>query len=102
MKSVKAIYGLSPMQQGMQFHSLNAPESGVYIQQFCCRLRGSLDHEAFARRLLFGRGWRNRSRRSTIALSSKSSDSIGAAFQRQGSAKSWRNCWRRTAVRDSR
>ena len=49
MKSVEAIYGLSPMQQGMQFHSLNAPESGVYIQQLCCRLRGSLNHEAFAR-----------------------------------------------------
>ena len=48
-KSVEAIYGLSPMQQGMQFHSLSAPESGVYIQQFCCRLRGTLNQEAFAR-----------------------------------------------------
>ncbi|HEX5081472.1 MAG TPA: amino acid adenylation domain-containing protein, partial [Blastocatellia bacterium] len=48
-KSVESIYGLSPMQQGMLFHSLSDPESGVYIQQLSCRLRGSLDHEAFAR-----------------------------------------------------
>lgn len=46
--NIEAIYGLSPMQQGMQFHSLTAPGSGVYVQQFCCRLRGSLNEKAFA------------------------------------------------------
>ena len=47
--NIEAIYGLSPMQQGMHFHSLTAPESGVYVQQFHCRLRGPLDDAAFER-----------------------------------------------------
>ena len=47
--NIEAIYGLSPMQQGMHFHSLTAPESGVYVQQFHCRLRGPLDDAAFDR-----------------------------------------------------
>src|SRR5690348_14050565 len=32
--NVEAAYPLSPMQQGMLFHSLAAPESGFYITQF--------------------------------------------------------------------
>ncbi|HEY0173923.1 MAG TPA: amino acid adenylation domain-containing protein [Pyrinomonadaceae bacterium] len=47
--NIEAIYALSPMQQGMHFHTLTAPESGVYVQQFCCRLRGPLDEAAFER-----------------------------------------------------
>src|SRR5688572_6438112 len=44
---VESIYPLSPMQQGMLFHSLSAPDSGVYFEQLSCELRGSLDLEAF-------------------------------------------------------
>ncbi len=44
---VKDAYPLSPMQQGMLFHSISAPASDLYVQQLSCRLRGSLDLDAF-------------------------------------------------------
>ncbi|MDT3777026.1 amino acid adenylation domain-containing protein [Nitrospira sp. MA-1] len=40
-------YPLSPLQQGLLFHSAYAPRSGVYIEQMHCRLRGELDAQAF-------------------------------------------------------
>jgi amino acid adenylation domain-containing protein len=48
-RSVEAIYPPSPTQQGMLFHSLLAPESGVYVEQLSCVLRGDLDIPAFER-----------------------------------------------------
>jgi len=36
------IYDLSPTQQGMLFHSLSAPDSGVYRVQLCLTLKGGL------------------------------------------------------------
>src|SRR5689334_7652938 len=45
----KTIYRLSPMQQGMLFHSLAAPNSGIYLQQLCCRLRETLNVPMFMR-----------------------------------------------------
>ena len=41
------VYRLSPMQQGMLFHSLYAPDSGIYTGQFTCLLEGELDAQAF-------------------------------------------------------
>ncbi len=40
-------YPLTPLQQGLLFHSLYEPQSGVYIEQLSCLLRGSLDQAAF-------------------------------------------------------
>jgi amino acid adenylation domain-containing protein len=40
------VYPLSPMQQGMVFHTAHAPESGIYVEQFSCRLAGRLDAAA--------------------------------------------------------
>lgn len=46
-KNIESIYPLSPMQQGMLFHTLYAPETGVYFQQLICTLRGNLNIAAF-------------------------------------------------------
>jgi amino acid adenylation domain-containing protein len=40
---IEAIYPLSPMQQGMLFHTIYAPQSGVYFHQVKCVLEGELD-----------------------------------------------------------
>jgi amino acid adenylation domain-containing protein/non-ribosomal peptide synthase protein (TIGR01720 family) len=44
---IEDTYPLTPTQQGILFHSLSEPESGVYTTQFVCELRGDLDEEAF-------------------------------------------------------
>src|SRR5262245_32762577 len=44
---IEDIYPLSPMQRGMLFHTLYAPQSGVYFQQVGCTLHGDFDHAAF-------------------------------------------------------
>src|SRR2546422_1286569 len=42
-------YPLSPMQQGMLFHSIATREQGVDIEQILCRLREPMDAQAFER-----------------------------------------------------
>lgn len=42
-KNIAAIYPLSPLQQGILFHSVDTPESGAYFQQSVLTLRGNLD-----------------------------------------------------------
>lgn len=46
--NIEAVYPLSPMQQGMLFHSMHAPDTGVYIIQWCCTFE-KLNVRAFAR-----------------------------------------------------
>lgn len=48
MKNVADFYPLSPMQQGLLFHSHYSPESGVYVEQIHLTITGKLDHAAFA------------------------------------------------------
>src|SRR5258708_31884663 len=43
------IYELSPLQHGMLFHQLQAPESRVYYVQSTATLRGRADMDAFGR-----------------------------------------------------
>ena len=47
--NIEAIYRLSPMQEGILFHTLYAPQSGVYFEQYTCRLHGDLNVAAFER-----------------------------------------------------
>ncbi len=45
--NIEATYPLSPMQQGMLFHGLAEPGSGIYIELLWCKLSGMLDVPAF-------------------------------------------------------
>jgi amino acid adenylation domain-containing protein len=45
-KNIENIYPLSPMQQGMLFHTLLTPQAGVYVPQVCLHLEGKLDINA--------------------------------------------------------
>src|ERR1044072_1961750 len=44
--NIEDIYPLSSMQQGLLFHSVLAPESGVYVEQLSCTLYGTLNTSA--------------------------------------------------------
>jgi amino acid adenylation domain-containing protein/thioester reductase-like protein len=46
-QNIEDIYPLSPMQEGMLFESLYAPDSGVYFEQITCILTGNLDVKTF-------------------------------------------------------
>jgi amino acid adenylation domain-containing protein len=48
-RAIESIYPLSPLQQGMLFHSLAEPASGLYLVQVTCMLRGRFDVAAFQR-----------------------------------------------------
>ncbi len=77
-KNIESIYPLSPMQEGMLFHSLYEPESGVYFEQFSFTVHGNLDVSAFelawrqvverhpALRTLFV--WKNRTKQLQVVL----------------------------------
>ncbi|MBG1264988.1 non-ribosomal peptide synthetase [Nostoc sp. WHI] len=47
MNNIEDLYELSPMQQGMLFHTLYAPESEVYFEQLLCILQGELNFPVF-------------------------------------------------------
>ena len=47
MKEVETFYPLSPMQQGMLFHSLAEPQSGMYVELSHVELTGGLDVDNF-------------------------------------------------------
>jgi surfactin family lipopeptide synthetase C len=48
-RDIEDIYPLSPMQQGMLFHTLVAPETGMYFEQTTWKIRGKFDEPAFHR-----------------------------------------------------
>src|SRR5262249_33230657 len=50
---VEDVYPASPMQAGMVFHSVQEPESGLYVEQSVATLRGALNVDAL------GRAWRD-------------------------------------------
>ncbi|HEX8161805.1 MAG TPA: amino acid adenylation domain-containing protein, partial [Pyrinomonadaceae bacterium] len=54
---VEDVYELSPMQQGLLFHAVYSPNTGVYFNQYVFEFRGPLDAPSFERawREVFGR-----------------------------------------------
>ncbi|HEX6718000.1 MAG TPA: amino acid adenylation domain-containing protein [Pyrinomonadaceae bacterium] len=44
---IEDIYELTSIQHGLLFHALSSPKSGVYFEQFVCRIRGHLNVPAF-------------------------------------------------------
>ena len=44
---VEDVYPLSPLQEGLLFHTLYQPASGVYVTQLSWRFHGSLHMQAF-------------------------------------------------------
>src|SRR5580765_5126690 len=64
LQNVEDVYPLSPMQQGMLFHSLYEPGSGVYLIELGCRIDGKLDIPAFKR------AWEEVIRRHTVLRTS--------------------------------
>ncbi|HYG65159.1 MAG TPA: condensation domain-containing protein, partial [Thermoanaerobaculia bacterium] len=49
MNPIEDIYRLSPLQEGMLFHSLSDPDAGQYVEQALCTLVGKLDPAALRR-----------------------------------------------------
>ncbi|MEM7113999.1 MAG: amino acid adenylation domain-containing protein [Chloroflexota bacterium] len=47
LENVADIYPLTPLQQGMLYHTLSEPDSEVYFEQIRCNLSGSLDVSRF-------------------------------------------------------
>ncbi|HEU4556889.1 MAG TPA: condensation domain-containing protein, partial [Longimicrobium sp.] len=46
-KNVEDLYPLSPLQQGMLFHTLYSPGTGAYLEQYGMNLLGQVDVDAF-------------------------------------------------------
>ena len=44
-KNIQDVMRCTPMQEGMLFHTLEAPEGLQYISQLCVGLAGPVDHE---------------------------------------------------------
>ncbi len=62
--AIEDLYPLTPMQEGMLFHTLSAPGSGVYVEHLTWKFHGPLDDAAFER------AWRRAAERHPILRTS--------------------------------
>ncbi|MEM8721055.1 MAG: amino acid adenylation domain-containing protein [Cyanobacteria bacterium P01_G01_bin.39] len=79
-KKIQDIYPLSPMQQGMLFHSLLEPNSGAYIIQTVYELHGQVDLAAF------GKSWQQLVDRHSILRTAFVWDNLAEPLQVVGTA----------------
>ncbi|MGQ0841972.1 non-ribosomal peptide synthetase [Actinokineospora sp.] len=49
LEGIEDVYELSPIQEGLLFHNLLSPGSGIYLEQVTMEMRGHLDVEAYRR-----------------------------------------------------
>ncbi|MFF5173726.1 amino acid adenylation domain-containing protein [Micromonospora sp. NPDC000089] len=47
LEGIEDVYELSPIQEGLLFHNLYSPGSGIYLEQVTMRMRGPLDVGAY-------------------------------------------------------
>ncbi|BAY23352.1 amino acid adenylation domain-containing protein [Calothrix sp. NIES-2100] len=64
VENIEDIYKLSPTQQGLLFHTLYAPESGVYCDRYNITLKGNLNT------LAFEQAWQQLAKRHAVLRSS--------------------------------
>ena len=81
--NVESVHGLSPMQEGILFHTIHAPGSGLYVEQYTCEMDAELDpvlwerawhhvvHRHGALRALFTWERRERPLQTVLALTPK-------------------------------
>ncbi|HEX2091425.1 MAG TPA: amino acid adenylation domain-containing protein [Longimicrobiaceae bacterium] len=74
-RGIEDVYPLTPMQEGMLFHTLLAPEGGAYVGQFSYDLVGELDEEALER------AWRGAVRRHAVMRTGFAWDGADRPFQ---------------------
>lgn len=109
LPNVEDIYPLSPMQQGMLFHSLYQPASEMYFIQLGCHMEGGLEAGAFRR------AWEEVIRRHTVLRTSflweglkEPLQVVRRRVQLQWREEDWRHLdeaqrrrqWRELAVQD--
>ncbi len=91
LQNVADVYPLSPVQNGMLFHSLVAPESGVYVNQVTCTLPAEVD------RRLFRQSWERLVARHGVLRTAFLWDGLDAPLQvvRRSCALPWQDLdWR--------
>ncbi len=74
-RGIVDLYPLSPLQEGILFHSVYAPESRVYDMQLTCTIGGAVDPEAFRR------AWQRLVDRHTVLRSSFLWDGLDRPLQ---------------------
>ena len=47
-RNIESIYRLSPLQEGMLFHTIDGSDPGLYLEQYGCEFNGELDAECLA------------------------------------------------------
>ena len=53
LDNVADVYSLSPMQQGMLFHTISEPGSGVYVDQVAVTLDGEVSQQKLSDSIQF-------------------------------------------------